>query len=112
MPRTGKDYIESLKDDRHVLVNGERVSDVTNHPAFSGTVNSLATLYDFAASPENRDLMTFTSPTTGKPVHRAFQIPRNQTDLRLRREALTAWADLSYGLMGRSPDHVAGFLTG
>jgi aromatic ring hydroxylase len=27
--RTGKDYLESLRDGRTVIVNGERVADVT-----------------------------------------------------------------------------------
>ncbi len=33
-PFTGAEYIESLKDGREVYINGERVKDVTTHPAF------------------------------------------------------------------------------
>ena len=52
MVRTGAQYIASLRDDRTVYVNGERVADVTEHPAFHGAVRSIAHLYDLAASPE------------------------------------------------------------
>ena len=36
MVRTGAEYIESLRDNRCIYIGGERVKDVTTHPAFSG----------------------------------------------------------------------------
>ena len=33
-PFTGAEYLESLRDGREVYVYGERVEDVTTHPAF------------------------------------------------------------------------------
>ena len=33
-PLTGAEYLESLRDRREVYVYGERVTDVTTHPAF------------------------------------------------------------------------------
>src|SRR5690349_10689623 len=45
-PFTGAEYIASLKDGREVYINGERVRDVTTHPAFRNSVRSLARLYD------------------------------------------------------------------
>jgi len=62
MSRTGRQYIESLRDDRVVFVDGERVKDVTTHPGFAGPVAAIARLYDIAASPEHRDVMTYPSP--------------------------------------------------
>lgn len=112
MVRTGAQYIQSLKDDRTVYVNGERVRDVTEHPAFAAAVRSIAHLYDLAASPEHREVMTFPSPADGAPVNKAFLIPRSQEDLAARRLAHRFWADATFGLMGRSPDHVPGFITG
>jgi 4-hydroxyphenylacetate 3-monooxygenase len=112
MSRTGTQYLESLRDGRAVYVNGERVKDVVEHPAFRGAARSIASLYDLAAAPALRDVMTFPSPRTGQPVSRAFQLPRNRADLAARRQALERLAETTYGLMGRSPDHVAGFLTG
>ena len=66
-------------------------------------------LYDIAAQPELRERMTFTSPKTGAPVHRGWQIPQNHADLRARRLFSETWAEATFGLMGRAPDHVAGF---
>jgi len=111
--RTGDDYISSIKDDgRSVFVDGECVKDVTSHPAFRGAIQSVARLYDIAAEPANRDRMTYVSPTTGKPVLRCYQIPENAQHLAERRLMSQVWAEATCGLMGRSPDHVAGFLAG
>src|SRR5688572_29211834 len=83
--RTGAEYLKSLRDGRQVFVGGERVKDVAEHPAFREAARSVARLYDIAAAPENRELMTFASPATGQPVQRGFMIPRSHADLRARR---------------------------
>jgi len=110
--RTGAEYLKSLDDGRAVFVGGERVASVAAHPAFREAARSVARLYDIAAAPENRERMTFTSPATGEPVLRAFQIPATHADLRARRLFCEAWAEATFGLMGRTPDHVAGFFCG
>jgi 4-hydroxyphenylacetate 3-monooxygenase len=110
--RSGADYLRALNDGRRVFVDGEPVKDVTTHPAFRQAARSIAQLYDIAAAPELRERMTFTSPKTGAPVHRSWQIPKNHADLRARRLFSETWAEATFGLMGRAPDHVAGFFTG
>src|SRR5262249_51477396 len=65
-----------------------------------------------AAAPEMRERRTFLPPTTGGPVLRAPHTPRRHADLRARRSFSETWAEATFGLMGRSPDHVAGFFCG
>ena len=110
--RTGAEYLRSLKDGRQVFLDGERVKDVTAHGAFREAARSIARLYDIAAAPEMRDRMTFTSPKTGEPVLRGYQIPHSHADLAARRLFSETWAEATFGLMGRTPDHVAGFFCG
>jgi 4-hydroxyphenylacetate 3-monooxygenase len=110
--RTGTEYLRSLNDGRRIFVDGERVNDVTRHPAFRQAARSVAALYDIAAAPELRERMTFASPKTGEPVQRCWQIPRSHADLRARRQFSETWAEATFGLMGRAPDHVAGFFSG
>ena len=110
--RTGSEYLRSLRDGRAIYVDGERVKDVTTHPAFREAARSVARLFDVAAAPENRELMTYPSPRTGAPVWRAWQIPKSHDDLRAKRRAAETWAESTFGLMGRTPDHVAGFIAG
>jgi 4-hydroxyphenylacetate 3-monooxygenase len=110
--KTGADHINSLRDGRMVYLDGQAVQDVTAHPAYRNAVRSIAQLYDFQVAPEHRECMTFVSPTSGDRVNRCWQLPHSYAELVQRREALTAWADLTYGFMGRSPDHVASSLAG
>jgi 4-hydroxyphenylacetate 3-monooxygenase len=44
-PFTGAEYINSLRDGREVYIYGERVKDVTTHPAFRNAAVSVAKLY-------------------------------------------------------------------
>ena len=39
-PFTGREYLESLRDGREVWIYGERVDDVTTHPAFRISIRS------------------------------------------------------------------------
>jgi 4-hydroxyphenylacetate 3-monooxygenase len=110
--RTGAEYLRSLRDGRQVFVDGDLVKDVTEHPAFRQAARSLASLFDIAADPANRERMTFASPRTGAPVLRAYQIPKTHADLKARRLFSQAWAEATFGLMGRTLDHVAGFFCG
>jgi 4-hydroxyphenylacetate 3-monooxygenase len=112
MTRRGDDYVRGLRDGRTVWLNGDRVADVTAHPAFAAAVRTVAGLYDLASDPANRDLMTYPSPRDGRPVNKAWLVPRTREDLAARRRAIKFWADASYGFLGRSPDHVASFLAG
>jgi 4-hydroxyphenylacetate 3-monooxygenase len=110
--RSGAEYVAGLRDGRRVYIDGKLVSDVTVHPAFASAVQSIAKLYDIARDPANRELMTYISPKTGEPVNRIYMIPRTKEDLRARRLAIERWAEESFGFMGRTPDHVAGFFAG
>ena len=110
--RPGSEYLRSLNDGRAVYVDGELVKDVTKHPAFKAAAESAARLYDNASAPALRDVMTYTSPSSGKPVLRAYQIPRSHADLRAKRLASEIWSEGSFGMIGRTPDHVAGFFCG
>ena len=110
--RTGAEYLESLNDGRVVYVDGERVKNVTTHPAFASAAKSAARLFDIAADPTNRDLMTYSSPKTGNPVYRAYQIPKTHADLKAKRLASEVWSELTFGMIGRTPDHVAGYFAG
>jgi 4-hydroxyphenylacetate 3-monooxygenase len=104
--KDGRSHLESLRDGRKLYLDGRAVDDHTSHPAFRNSVRSGAALYDFQASPANIELMTFRSPTTGDPVSRVWQLPRTYQELVDRRSALTKWAELTCGMLGRSPDHV------
>lgn len=112
MTRSGAEYMRGLQDGRSVYLDGTRVDDVTTHPAFAGAVRSVARLFDLAHDPAGRELLTFPSPRDGRPVNKSWLVPRSREDLVARRKAHKCWSDATYGLLGRSPDHVASFFAG
>ena len=84
--RSGQDYIRGLQaHPREVWIRGERVDDVTTHPAFQNGVKSVAALYDMQHDPALREEMTYPSPTTGQAVGLSFLIPQTIDDLERRR---------------------------
>ena len=53
-PMTGEEYVESLRDGREIYLYGERVKDVTAHPAFHNPVRMTARLYDALHDPKHQ----------------------------------------------------------
>jgi 4-hydroxyphenylacetate 3-monooxygenase len=112
-PFTGQEFLESLRGPREVWIYGERVKDVTAHPAFRNPARMLARLYDALHAPETHDVLTCATDTgSGGFTHRFFRAPTSAEELVAAREAIVAWSRLTYGWMGRSPDYKAAFLAG
>jgi 4-hydroxyphenylacetate 3-monooxygenase len=109
-PLTGAEYVESLRDDREVYLYGERVKDVTTHPAFHNPIRMTARLYDALHAPGTREVLTGPTDAGTGYTHRFFTTPYSADDLVAAQQAIAAWARMSYGWMGRSPDYKASFL--
>lgn len=107
---TGERYVRSLKDGREVWIDGERVADVTTHPAFKLMIGELARLYDLQNSAEFRDDMTFLEPETGLRTSLSWLLPRSAEDLRRKRRNSELWNRFTWGQLGRSPDILAPYI--
>src|SRR5207245_8922323 len=104
---TGARYIESLKDGREVWLDGEKVQDVTTHPAFTGMVHALARIYDLQHTEAYRDQMTFTSPEAGNRCSVSWLLPRSMEDLKRKRRNSELWNEQCWGKLGRGPEILA-----
>jgi 4-hydroxyphenylacetate 3-monooxygenase len=65
MLMTGEDYLDSIRDGGCVYVGGERVDDVTTHPAFRNAARSFAMIYD--RKRPRRTATRWRARRTGKP---------------------------------------------
>src|SRR2546428_13310513 len=106
---SGSEYLESLRDDRAVYLYGEAVKDVTVHRAFRNSARSIARLYDAVHDRAVRDLLTMVD-RFGIRTHRFFTPSYSAEELLAARDAIAAWARLTYGFMGRTPDYKAAFM--
>jgi 4-hydroxyphenylacetate 3-monooxygenase len=104
--RRGQDYIAKLRSEpRNIYHHAQKVEDVTTHPAFRHGVQNIAALYDLQW--ERPDEMLFPSPTTGDKVGRSFLMARTHDELYSVSRMIKTWADYSFGMLGRAPDHLS-----
>jgi len=110
-PLTGAEYLDSIRDSREIWIYGERVKDVTTHPAFRNTVRMIARLYDALHDGPRKPALTMDTDTgNGGFTHRFYRATRNVDELVGARDAIAEWARVTYGWIGRSPDYKAAFL--
>lgn len=106
---TGETFLESLRDDREVWFEGERVADVTTHRAFRQAAQQIARLYDALHDPATRDRLT-TVDRFGHRTHTFFAPAYSAADLWASRDAIEVWQRMTFGWMGRTPDYKAAFM--
>ncbi len=106
-----RNYLESLRDGREVWMRGEKVKDVTAHPAFAPVCRELARIYNLQSEPETRDRMTY-EDENGRRVSYSYKMPETPDDLLRRRRNGEIWARESFGMLGRYPDFCAAMTVG
>ena len=94
--KTPEQYIESLKDDRVVYCNGERVSDVTQHPTLKICRDWMAMDYVLNQDPRYQALLT-EKDEGGELVSFALMPQRSREDLIRLREVVKLWARACFG---------------
>jgi 4-hydroxyphenylacetate 3-monooxygenase len=110
--RSGRQYLDSLCDDRQIWIDGELVSDVTKDRRFAAAACSMAELYDMQHAEALTARLTYASPTSGERVGLSFIQPKTVEDLVRRRDMVKVWMDATCGMFGRSPDFMNIMLTG
>lgn len=108
-PYTGAEFLDSLRDSRAVYIHGERVKDVTTHPAFRNSARMIARWYDRLHEQKDR-LGRPTDTGSGGWTHPFFKGARSVDDLIAGRDAIAETQRVAYGWMGRAPDYKAAFL--
>ena len=110
MLKTGDDHLRQLQDGRCVYIGNEKIDDVTTHPAFKRAARVVASMYD--RKREEDALDTFSYEEDGQRYSTWYLRAKTKDDLRRRMNCHKAMADITHGMMGRSPDHVSGFIAG
>jgi 4-hydroxyphenylacetate 3-monooxygenase len=91
--RNGKQYLEGLRDDRDVWIHGEKVDDVTSHPAMSRGAQTLAGFMDKQFDKELQDTITYED--NGKRYATSYMIPKSREDIEKRGKSFYEWATWS-----------------
>ncbi len=102
--RTGKQYLEGLKDNREVWMHGKRIKDVTKENGLKRCASSLASFMDKQHDPKYKNDITFIDED-GDRCGLAFKIPKSKKDIQDRGKSYYEWAKWSNGYFGRTPDY-------
>jgi 4-hydroxyphenylacetate 3-monooxygenase len=103
--RTGEQFLEGLRsEEREIWLEGEKVTDPSEHPKLAGAADSLARLFDLQH--EDPETFLMDSPDAGRPVNVTHVQPKSRADLERRRAASKRIADATVGMMGRTPDYL------
>ena len=110
MLRTGDEYRDSIRDDRQVWMNGEKIKDVTSHPAFKPIVDVRARIYDMAHEDKYREVMSYIDDQSNQPNCIGYKLPRTQNDWHQKRSSIDAVMRDIGGVVIRVGDETAGEL--
>lgn len=105
---SGDDYLASIRDGREVWMDGERVDDVTTHPAFAPIVAARARIYDMAHDAKTQEVLADRDEATGELFSVGARLPMQQQDWHDKRAAVdTVLRDLG-GVVVRVGDETVG----
>lgn len=108
MLRTGDEYRESLRDGRQVWIDGEKVADVTVHPAFKPIIDIRASIYDLGHAKATREMMTYLDGETGEVCAIGSKPPRTKADWQQKQRAVDTVLDDARGVVTRVGDETVG----
>ena len=106
MIRTGQQYLDSIRDTREVYINGERVRDLTSHPAFKPLIDIRARIYDLQHAAATRPILAYQESGEWNAV--ANKLPRTQQDWWDKRRATDTVLDDIGGVVTRVGDETVG----
>lgn len=106
MIRTGEEYRESIRDNREVFVNGEKVKDVTSHPQFKPLVDIRARIFDMQHEVATRSVMTVEQDGEVNAIGSA--LPYSQDDWWAKRRATDMVMNEVGGVVTRVGDETVG----
>lgn len=106
--RTGKEYRESLRDGREVWIDGERVVDVTTHPAFRPIIETRSRIYDLAHESSSSEAMTYIDVESGERCAVGNKPPMSKEDWWAKHRAVETVFDDIGGVVTRVGDETVG----
>ena len=108
MIRTGEQYRESIRDGREVWIDGEKVDDITTHPAFKPIVDIRAMIYDLGHDEATAGAITYVDEETGETCAIGSKPPLTKEDWHAKRRGVDTILDAARGVVTRVGDETVG----
>lgn len=98
-------FKKRLQDGRSVWYAGELVTNIAEHHAFHGTVQTIERLLALQSGELKEEL-------TSEGAHLSFLVPTEREDLLRKEKAYKIWADATFGIMSRLSEYSREIETG
>jgi len=108
----GETFLQSLNDGRTVWLDGKKVDQLPEHPAFKGTLQTIKSLFDMLDDPDQRDDVGYWVPERGRYAHASFLVPHTPEQLAKRSRSFSRWSAETNGMMSRLSDYARSLVTG
>lgn len=106
--RTGQQYLNDIAKPRDIRIDGEKVTNVTTDPRFSGGAKTMAAIFDLQNREDLIDKMTYVED--GERYGLSHKMISTKEELAERKEMFKIWSNFSCGTFGRSPDYMNVYL--
>src|ERR1700728_139473 len=108
MIRTGQEYLDSIRAAREVYINGERVTDLAEHPMFKPLIDIRARIYDMQHESATREVLAYREDGQEEWNAIAHKLPRTQDDWWAKRRATDTILETIGGIVTRVGDEAVG----
>src|SRR5580658_158656 len=108
MIRTGREYLDSIRDAREVYINGERVTALAEHPMFKPLIDIRARIYDMQHESATREILAYREDGQEEWNAIANKLPRTQGDWWAKRRATDTILETPGGVVTRVADETVG----
>lgn len=106
MIRTGDQYRESIRGNREIFVNGERIDDVTSHPQFKPVIDLRARIFDLQHDAASKEFLTYRD--NGDTIPISQKRPFSQADWWAKRRASDHIMNRIGGILTRTGEETVG----
>ena len=103
--RRGAEYLDGLEArSRSVWLGDSKVTNVVKEPQFAQAAETLSGWFDLQY--EYPDDLLIADPETGESINVSHMQPRSREDLKRRHVGLQRISEMTFGMMGRTPDYM------
>lgn len=90
-----------------IIYNGEKVNEpISAHPVFKGLIETQSRWYDLQCEKKNQDTLTYYDSGLKERCGISFLTPKTTDDLERKRLGYQKLAEITHGLLGRSPEYL------
>ncbi|MFF2094318.1 4-hydroxyphenylacetate 3-hydroxylase family protein [Paenibacillus sp. NPDC058174] len=108
----GDTFVRSLDDGRKIWLEGTQITNLPEHPAFKGTLDSIRQLFNMLDDSSVQQIVGYQAGQSDRYSHSSFLVPYTAEQLAQRSRSFARWSQETHGMMSRLSDYARSIVTG